>query len=327
MCLLHGLVTLQDGALVPHLVGAVKSLVHAIFVKSHPTELPDEKNESYDISVDINDWNRTYSAEVVEEARLKDLTASQIELNIVTKVERIARPFTDQLKMDLLGYISILPNSEIAIDSMISRALNMTEKVIHPISSFLMEAARDDLYAFISIKKRLPETTFAAPATHDIHEKFKSHVCDLIECEQLGLLKIDEVPMGVRIHNELRFFVYGTLWHILSKSVTDIPEESVGMRGAEIAAALKNGRYIAEFDGVQYLYVDAIMRLADLTCVNDLAGKFEAVKANDVSFSIHDYVTGELKEIKAGSGKRMTGSLTRVSRKIQSHRSGIGMTK
>ena len=77
---------MQDGALVPHLVGAVKSLVHAIFVKSHPTELPDEKNESYDISVDINDWNRTYSAEVVEEARLKDLTASQIEFNIVTKV-------------------------------------------------------------------------------------------------------------------------------------------------------------------------------------------------------------------------------------------------
>ena len=69
------------------------------------------------------------------------------------------------------------------------------------------------------------------------------------------------------------------------------------------------------------------MRLADLTCVNDLAGKFEAAKANDVSFSIHDYVTGELKEIKAGSGKRMTGSLTRVSRKCQSHRSRIGMTK
>ena len=249
------------------------------------------------------------ASEVEDEALMKDMTAERSEVNIVTCVEKIIAPFSDQSKMDLLGYVSVLPSSEISIDSMISRAIKMTSKVIHPINSvyqlFLLEVARDDLFSFITAKKRLPETTFSAPATSEIQEKFQSHVERLIEQEESFKLRLDEIPLG-------------TLWHILSKSVNDIPEEAVGMRGSEIAAALKNGRYIAESDGVQYLYVDAITRLADLTCVNDLAGKFEAAKANDVGFSIYDYVTSSMKDIKAGSGKRMTGSLTRVSRKIQS---------
>jgi hypothetical protein len=42
-----------------------------------------------------------------------------------------------------------------------------------------------------------------------------------------------------------------------------------------------NGRFICEFNGARYVYQDASTRLADMTSVNDLAGKFEAAKAND----------------------------------------------
>ena len=48
--------------------------------------------------------------------------------------------------------------------------------------------------------------------------------------------------------------------------------------------------------------------------LNDLAGKLEAEKTNDDDLTVLNYVTNQMQHIPAGSGKRMTGSLTRLSR-------------
>eukprot|EP00971_Amphidinium_carterae_P144771 2868616-Amphidinium_carterae.1 len=159
-------------------------------------------------------------------------------------------------------------------------------------SDFLAVCRRMDILNFMRSTGRVPPLRSLDPPAEEATDHHAMQVsADLRELlrERLpGMAEYTAIPDTVIMDGPFDFKDYGSLWHLLSKNVTDVDDYAPHRISNEVRESLRRGRFITTLSGEPATFSDALARYDAIPAVMVVAGKAEYSKTT----ASHSFDTG-----------------------------------